>query len=193
MNKAMKSFYLLLITLAISATSCRTKEGEPGPAGKSSLTKQGSVSGTITYSIDNGTTNTATVPFEYNYFESLNDNKFYFEDSEGDYYDFFFGRKDLKDARNYFYFWSYGYGTNGIEDDPEYTNVNFSFVTVINNKLLEFNTSGGDITNLKLDPETGRLTFDYANDSVEFNEGTASIAVKVDVILNRSSNYVLNL
>jgi hypothetical protein len=188
----MKSFYLLLL-LTVSVISCRTKQGEPGPSGASILNQQGSVSGTITYSINNGTTNVDSVPFKYTYFKSLDNNKFYFDNSDGDSYELSFERIDSKDNNNYFDLDCSGSGTDGVEEDPSYSNLNFSFVTVINNVLYEFNASDGTITNFTLNPSTGRVTFDYANDSVELDNGTASITLKVDVILNRSSHSILSL
>ncbi|HSY61782.1 MAG TPA: hypothetical protein VK796_07890 [Cytophaga sp.] len=188
----MKSFYFLLI-LAIGIVSCRTKQGEPGPSGASILNQQGSVSGTITYSINDGTTNVDSVPFKYIYYTSLDKNKFYFDNSDGDYYELSFERRDSKDDNNYFDLDCYGNGTDGVENDPNYINVNFSFVTIINNKLYEFDCSDGTVTNFKLDSATGRATFDYTNDSVEFDNGTASITLKVDVILYRSSHDFLDL
>jgi len=74
----MKTFYLLLLVLAISAVSCRTKEGEPGPARATNLTQQGSITRTLAYVDYQG--NAIRVPFSYGYFESLSDNKFYYDE-----------------------------------------------------------------------------------------------------------------
>jgi hypothetical protein len=182
----MKSFYLLLIALAISAASCRTKEGEPGPAGESSLNKQGSITGTIKYTDDNG--DEATVPFNYQYFESLEDNGFYYEEEGSEsYYEVSFRRRDLKDVNNYFNIQGYGYGMNGAEDAPSYLNINFSFLTVINNELYEFDEMNDvEIENISLDPATGRLTCDFSGIVYYDNESSASVTGKVDVLLNRS-------
>ena len=68
----MKSFYLLLIGSVISFTACRTKEGEPGPAGESNLNKQGSMSGTLTYFDHKGAQ--VVQNFDYNYYNKLNYN-----------------------------------------------------------------------------------------------------------------------
>jgi hypothetical protein len=188
----MKSFYFLLL-FTVGLVSCRTKTGEPGPSGASVLNQQGSVSGMITYSMNNGTTTMDSVPFKYIYFKSLDDNKFYFDNSNGDY-QVSFERRDSKDNNNYFDLDCYGSGTNGVEEDPSYSSVDFSFLTVINNQLFEFSDSNnGTITNLTLDPATGRLTFNYTDDDVEFDNGTASITLKVDVILNRSGHGILAL
>jgi hypothetical protein len=188
----MKSLYLLVVVAVISFTSCRTKEGAPGPAGETNLIKQGFIAGTVTYTNSNG--NNAQAPFSYTYYESLDDNKFYFDDdSEGDYYEVSFDRRDLKDNNNNFSFDVYGYGTNGEEEDPESGDMNFSVRTIVNGELLEFYGSGGTITNVNLNPATGRLTFDYTNSSVQFANGPATLTAKVDVILYRSPNYVLSL
>lgn len=180
----MKSFYLILLASVISFTACRTKEGEPGPAGESSLNKQGSVTGTITYTDNNG--DDASTSFNYQYYESLNDNKFYFEDGTNLYYDLNFERRDLKDSRNYFDIEVSGYGMNGVLDDPTNAYLGFSYFTVINNELYAFYGSENvDITNVSLDETTGRLIFDFTGDaSLDGNSGT--VTGRVDVILNRS-------
>ncbi len=187
-NLFMKSFYLLVLAIAISAVSCRTKEGEPGPAGESSLTQQGSISGTVTYLDVNS--NSVAVPFNYQYFETLEHNKFYYEEqSPSLYYELNFQRRDLKDANNYLRFEVNGNGMNGIVDNPDYSYVNFSFLKVINNELYEFYLNDDVIiTNLNLDSTTGRLTFNFSG-TVYYDGGDAAMAGSVDVILNRSRAY----
>jgi hypothetical protein len=187
----MKSFYLLLLTLAVSAVSCRTKDGEPGPAGESTLNKQGSISGTITYADNDG--NDKTTSFNYQYFESLEDNKFYYEDDGSlSYYNVEFQRRDLKDNNNYFNIEFSGNGTDGIENLPANNYVNFSMFTLINNELYEFSSSYNsfEITNFSLDHTTGRLLFDYSGNVYYSGENTATVTGRVDVILNKQrSNY----
>lgn len=183
----MKTFYLLLLTLSISAVSCRTKEGEPGPAGETSLNKQGSISGTITYNDDNG--NAATAPFNHQYYESLEDNRFYYVDSEGDYYELAFKRRDLKDANNYFHIEATGDSEDGLEEDPYFSNIHFSFFTIINNELYHFrDIYDVEISNVSLDPATGRLTCDFSGYVNYDSDESASIIGKVDVILNGSNS-----
>lgn len=185
----MKSLYILLLALAVSAVSCRTKEGEPGPAGESSLNKQGSITGTITYTDDDG--NDATAPFNFEYYESLSDNQFYYGDSEGEYYELAFGRRALNDNNNFFNIEAYGSVTNGVEEEPSYSNINFSFLTIINNELYEFYDNGFEISNVSLDPVTGRLTFDFSGTTYYgYDDNLASITGRVDVILNRSNSYL---
>lgn len=186
----MKSFYfLLLIATVISFTACRTKEGEPGPAGESSLNKQGSISATITYTDNNGTT--ATIPFNYQYFESLEDNRFYYDDDAGMIsYGLQVERRTIKDANNYYSFILEGSGDDGILNGPDQVYANFSFYTVINNQLYKFDNNDISITNFSIDPSTGRVTFDFAG-SVKYNNNEdATITGKVDVILNRSREYI---
>ena len=184
----MKSLYLLLLTLMISVVSCRTKDGAPGPAGETNLTQQGFVSGTITYAGSNGNVN---VPFKYEYFESLSDNKFYYYDQGSEYYEASFVRRDPKDSYNTFWVELSGNSTAGVEADPGYTSMSFNFVTLINNELVEFSGNAPTITNVSLDPTTGRLTFDYTC-TASFNGGSGTLTGKVDVILNRSPRNVIN-
>ncbi len=182
-----KSFYLIVFALIMSVTSCRTKEGAPGPAGESTLSKQGSISGTISYTDDNG--NDATVPFNFQYFESLQDNAFSYQDNgqsqSPSTYSLDFGRRDLKDVNNYLDFSLDGYSTNGIEDAP-YSIVNqFSFLTVINGELYEFeSTNDFVITNVNLDPTTGRITFDFTG-TVYYSGYSGTVTGRADVISNR--------
>lgn len=181
----MKTFYLLLIASVISFTACRTKDGEPGPAGESSLMKQGSISGTIAYTDDNG--NDATTSFNYQYYESLEDNQFSYEGGSLSYYNVNFQRRDLKDNNNYFNFECTGNGSDDIENLPANNYVNFSLFTLINNELYEFRASYNSfaITNLSLDPTTGRLLFDYSGNVYYDGDNTATVTGRVDVILNR--------
>jgi hypothetical protein len=184
-----KSFYLIVFALILSVTSCRTKEGAPGPAGESTLSKQGTISGTITYTDDNG--NDATAPFNFQYFESLQDNVFSYQDnsqSQGpSYYTLDFGRRDLKDVNNYLYFYLQGNSMNGLEDAPYSISNHFNFITVINSEFYEFYGSGNNfvITNVNLDPTTGRITFEFTG-TVLYNGGySATITGSVDVTSNR--------
>lgn len=183
----MKSLYLLLVTLVISVVSCRTKDGAPGPAGESSLMQQGFISGTITYTGNNGN---VSVPFNYQYFESLSDNKFYYYVNEGDYYEASFTRIDQKDDYNGIHFELSGDSDAGVESDPTDPYMYFRLITFVNNELVVFNGYSPTITNVNLDPATGRLTFDYTG-TVDSYYGRATVTGKVDVILNRSPKNVI--
>lgn len=185
----MKLFYLLVVAAVISFTACRTKEGEPGPAGESSLNQQGSISGTITYTDNNGTT--ATIPFNYQYFESLEDNRFYYDEDDGAIsYGLQVERRTINDANNYYSFTLEGSGDDGILNSRDQMYANFSFYTVINNQLYKFDNNDISITNVSIDSTTGRVTFDFAG-SVKYNNNQdAAITGKVDVILNRSREYI---
>jgi len=184
----MKSLYVLLLALFISVVSCRTKDGAPGPAGESSLNKQGSVSGTITYTDDNG--NDATTPFSYQYYESLEDNRFYWYDDDGEYYGIAFERRDLNDANNYFSFLIGGEAFNSVEDDPYTTYADFSLYKVINNELYQFEEDDIQVTNVILDHTTGRVTFDFSGTIYDDEGNSATVTGKVDVTLNRSREYI---
>lgn len=180
----MKTFYLLLLALTFTAVSCKTKDGEPGPAGESTLIKQGSISGTITYTDANGID--VAVPFDYQYYESLVYNYFtYEEEGSGSYYEVDLLRRDLADANNYFYFNIEGTGLNGVEANPEYTSIDFSLLKVINNELNTFYDSEIEITNLSLDPTTGRLIFDFSGTVYDDYDNNGDITGRVDVIVNR--------
>ncbi|HSY61781.1 MAG TPA: hypothetical protein VK796_07885 [Cytophaga sp.] len=189
----MKSLYLLLVTLVVSAVSCRTKDGTPGPSGDNGLTQQGSITASISFTDDNNIDMVKTLKYEY--FESLSDNKFYYELNGTDsYYEATLEREDLKDDYNYITFDLAGNGTNDVEGDPSYISTNFYFVTLVNNELFEFNSYDADITNVNLDPTTGRLTFDYTC-SAYYDNGnkTATVTGKVDVILNHTPKHVFNV
>jgi hypothetical protein len=94
----MKSLYILFLTLAVSAVSCRTKNGEPGPAGGDALNKQGSISGTLRTTNSSG--DSVVFPFQFNYYESLDENSY--SEYKVSYYTFDFKRRDLKNSSNYF-------------------------------------------------------------------------------------------
>jgi len=182
----MKSLYILIFALFISAVSCRTKDGAPGPAGDNGLTQQGSISAQIAFIDSSG--NNAVKSLNYQYYASLSDSKFYYEvNGSASYYDVSFTRKDIKDNYNYISIDLVGNGLNELEYDPFYTHMNFHFVTLVNNEIVEFYSDGGvTITNVNLDSTTGRLTFDYTG-SAYYNNGnqTATVTGKVDVIMNR--------
>jgi hypothetical protein len=186
----MKLFYLMVFVSMVSVTSCRTKDGEPGPAGESTLVKQGSISATITYTDDNG--NDATVPFDYQFYETLYDSRFYYEDNQGEIsYGVDVRRRDLRDENNSFNFIVEKNIFANIGDDPHFTRSEFSFNVVINNDLFEFYNYGygPDVTNFTLDPSTGRVTFDFSG-SIYKNGEAATITGRVDVILYRTREYI---
>lgn len=183
----MKLIYILLFALTLGAVSCKTKDGEPGPAGSSGLIKQGTISGTISYTDDNG--NPATTAFDYQYFETLEDNRFYFEENGSEtYHQFDFSRRDMKDINNTFSIYGYGYGDGltGVEEDPYISSLYLNFLTIINNELYEFEGNGITVTNYNLDPTTGRVTFDFSG-SVYESGNSGTVSGRVDVALTRVS------
>jgi len=96
----MKTFYLLLLALSVCAVSCRTKEGAPGPAGADAdgLNKQGSISGTLRTT--NSLGDSVVFPFQFNYYESLDENSY--SEYKVSLFTFDFKRRSLKNANNYF-------------------------------------------------------------------------------------------
>ncbi len=94
----MKLFYLLVFAILMSVTSCRTKDGEPGPAGGDALNKQGAISGTLRTT--NSLGDSVVFPFQFNYYESLDENSY--SEYKVSLYTFDFKRRSLKNASNYF-------------------------------------------------------------------------------------------
>jgi hypothetical protein len=203
----MKSLYILLVAIAVCTVSCRTKEGAPGPSGESTLTQQGTISGSLAYVDYQG--NPISVPFSYSYFASLAGNKFSYDENGKKNYLVQLFRRDLKDNNNYIGFYNLlGYNVNNQFNAPSSGDFDFSLVKIINNNLFEFNAyfystntttlSTYTITNYNLNATTGRLTFDFEivfdpnsiDDSVRYNyEVVAIVTGKVDVILNRTPLY----
>lgn len=180
-----KSLYFILLVLVVSIASCRKKDSEPTPTKEPLPNKQGSISGTITY-IDNGSN--VTTDFNYQYFDTIQDNKFYYIENGFDaYYGLSFGRKDVNDNNNYFYFYIEGNSINGIENNPDYVSNHFLLRKVINNKAEEFYIDGNQsqVTNVILDDSTGRLTYDF-NLPVYHAGNLGSITGRVDVTLIRA-------
>ncbi|WP_018342446.1 hypothetical protein [Cytophaga aurantiaca] len=185
----MKSFYLLVLAVALCAASCRAKEGEPGPAGQSALKQQGEISGTIAFTTIAG--KDTSVPFSFKYFSSIKENTFSYQQN-GTYtnYGFDFKRRDLQDQNCYINLNGYGYGVNDTESDPDYSYMEFSFLKVINGDLYEFSRNTSiTVTNVTLDPATGRLTYDFSG-TVYYgpNDDEATVTGKVDVTLNRGGS-----
>ncbi|WP_033417611.1 hypothetical protein [Cytophaga aurantiaca] len=187
----MKSLYILLIAMAIAAVSCRTKDGAPGPAGENTLTQNGSVSGKVTFVDDSGKTVNST--FKYEYYETLTDNRFYILDQGADSdYEITLNRRAADDVNNYFNFSVAGFTdlTTGIENDPYSTTADFKFVTIANGTLYEFNETNTAITNLQLDPTTGRLTFNFTSD-MNYSNGTATVSGTADVTVYRVYHSII--
>ncbi|HSY61780.1 MAG TPA: hypothetical protein VK796_07880 [Cytophaga sp.] len=201
----MKSFYILLLVLAVSAVSCVTKDGAPGPAGASSLAQQGTISGTLAYVDNDG--NAVSAPFSYGYFESASDNKFYYDEAGKQNYQIQLVRRDLKDYNNYINFSNLaGFNISNQFEAPTSGSFDFSLVKVIGGELFEFegsfsassSTSSYSITNYSFDATTGRLIFDFVlnidpadiNSSDQYDDTqSATVTGRVDVILNRTLIY----
>ncbi|ABG60614.1 hypothetical protein [Cytophaga hutchinsonii] len=195
----MKTFYLLLMAVALTTFSCRTKEGAPGPAGESALNKQGSINGTLTFVDYKGDEVKQT--FDYAYYETLFDNQFqYFNYGE---YDLNVKRRDLKDKYSYISFDAYGYTDEGdgiTPVPPFYGRLDFSMIRNVNNSVFDFgvtfdldeSSSTFNVTNLKLDTLSGRITYDFEaiinpNDMYGDTYGSteATLQGHVDVIAKR--------
>ena len=189
--------------MAIAVTSCRTKEGEPGPAGESLLSKQGAISGTISYLDING--KPLTESFSYEYFETLSDT-YYTSDNEN--YSIRFSRRDLKDYQKTCEFTLDGsLDQSGNLTVPEGGGLKFYYLSVANNNLFSFSIYGGSggflyfsgesqttgvISNFSFNKTTGRLIFDYTlsvhpndiNYSDRYNNTTfAEINGHVDIVV----------
>jgi hypothetical protein len=201
----MKSFYILLLILAVSAVSCVTKDGEPGPAGASSLAQQGAITGTLAYVDNDG--NAVSVPFSYGYFESASDNKFFYDETGKKNYQIQLVRRDLKDYNNYIDFTNLaGFNISNQFNAPTSGSFDFSVVKIIGGELFEFEasfdasstTSAYTITNYSFDATTGRLIFDYVLNIDQSDIGysykyddtqSATVTGRVDVILDRTLIY----
>lgn len=179
------------MAIAVLAVSCRTKDGAPGPAGENTLTQNGHISGTVTYRKD---TTTLRSTFNYEYFESLADNRFYiYENGANSDYEITINRRAANDSANYFNFKIGGFNdlTTGIEDDPSFVEADFYFVTMFNGELYEFNEYNTTITNLQLNPTTGRLTFNF-NSNMNYSNGIATVAGTVDVSAYRVYHSIVS-
>lgn len=177
--------------MAMAAVSCRTKDGAPGPAGENTLTQNGSISGKVTFMDDSGKTVNST--FKYEYYETLIDNRFYIYDAGADSdYEITISRRAADDSYNYCNFSMAGYNdmVAGTDEDPYSTYADFTFVTISNGTLYEFNETNTTITNLQLDPTTGRLTFNFTS-TMYYSNGTANVSGTVDVTVYRVFHSIL--
>jgi len=212
----MKTLYLLLIALSFAMVSCRAKQGDPGPAGAngsngangadgvSTLTKQGSIAGTLGYV--NYKDSALSLPFSYEYSESLAQSEYEVYTGDGTYYGINITRRDPKDSEKKLIFYFEGnVNSDGTFASPYYATVDFSYAAVINNSLFEFDDNDndgddaisfdtGNITNFALDTATGRLTVTYdiqysASDILyadQYDGSTpATLSGSLDVIINR--------
>jgi len=216
----MKTSYLLLIVVVIGMVSCRAKKGDPGPGGTAgangttggnALTKQGSIAGTLSY-VDYKDS-ALSIPFNYQYFESISEGTYYL--AQG-FYTINISRKDITDVEKSFTFSLNGRpmnngGSFGTPAYPAYGSFNFSYLTTINKNLFEFSgydhsyeqvpvhfgpqsSSTCTVSNFALDTISGRVTFQYAityspddiYQAVRYDSNTpATITGNVDVILNK--------
>lgn len=201
----MKVFiYLWIIAASMIIFSCRTKEGAPGPAGEDALTKQGSISGTL--KTVNSKNDSISIPFEFNYFESLEENTF--EDYKGTLYTSSFKRRSLKEKGSYFVMSNNSPVTKG--ETPTNLTVDFGLLLVQSNgsyfifedmdcpdgcnetvNLVPYNdkTLPAAITysNYSFDFETGKLSFNY-----RIFYPAANNNLNRDAIVTGSVNVVLN-
>ena len=175
----MKNRYIIFIlTLCfLSVSSCRVKEGEPGPAGASALNKEGFIKGTLRYLDYKG--DSVIQAFAYEYYESLVENEYWIDSSDGTNYEIHVFRRDLNDSEKHAAFSLFGTIDNHVVQAPDYGSVDFSYVNMINGDLFAFddisNTSSSfnelyfdnssstscDISNFKLDINANTLSFDY--------------------------------
>ena len=191
----MKTIYVLLIALVACTFSCRTKNGEagtPGPAGESTLTKQGTISGVITF--QDVAERTQTFPYNYEYFESIDESKYYPSDVDSTKFDANFSRRELKDYANFATFEVTGYRSSSNMNDVQMSGYfKFSIQKIMGNLLYQFNHNGSNftITNINFNKNTGRLTFEFENNDIMYRinseEKYASMKGNVDVVLNRTT------
>jgi hypothetical protein len=187
----MKLFYLILIALVAITFSCKKKgrDGSPGPAGQNQFTKQGLISGAVTFTDENNKQQKA--PFSYKYYGSLLDSRITYDTSAPSLlYKIRLSRIDSIDYNNSVAFNFGGGGVNKVfSPTPGLVNFSFQLNTIINTKLYTLSTSSSTaptITNLKFDFDTNHLTFDYTATAINYggakNDGT--MQGSVDVILN---------
>jgi len=218
----MKTLYLLLVVLVFTTTSCFTKTGDPGPTGTvgttgttgaNTLDKQGTIAGTLEY-VDYKDS-ALSLPFSYQYTESVLSQSTYSIDTTKTSYKIYIERRDPADSEKRFGLTLYGAISNGLFTIPNSGDVDFSYVSLINNNLFEFN----DITpedgtpeetvyfspdyntettcqfsGFNLDTLTGRLTFQYeisySSDNIDYNDEydsttPAIVSGSVDVVLTK--------
>ncbi len=189
--KYMKSFNLILIALAAITFSCKknARDGAPGPTGETQYTKQGVISGTVTFTDENNKEQKA--PFSYEYNKSINYNYIKYDtitNAPNFSYRINLIRTDIPDPNNIIYFDIPGEGVSKVvKTTPTAFDFIFRLNTIINNKLYKFQCfSQPIITNFKFDFATNHLTFDYTAKNISYggttNDGT--MEGKVDVILN---------
>jgi hypothetical protein len=143
------------------------KDGEPGPAGDNSLLKQGNVSGTMYYKYMNG--DTAIVPFNHEYYESINYNTFAYDSITNNEFEIDFYRGQLKEANSYLYFNLQGYlDANNFFQIPIYNYANFELINKYKNKVYNWNfdiySQHITITDFKMDVKTGVASYNYTID-----------------------------
>jgi hypothetical protein len=202
--------YLFTILFLLS---CRKgDDGTPGPAGQDALTQQGKISGTIT-TLD-ASSNVTTIPFEFNYYESIASNT-YQDYKPGTGYIYAIKRRDLKEPQS-FMSMSYNGNIPYASTNPEYMTFDFSIIVKKADgsyAVLQDNycpSSCNDYVNLApLNPATGapqatvnysNYSFDYTTGVMKFDftinlpsgytnfNGTVAIAGTVDVVLNKKTS-----
>lgn len=199
--------YLFSIVFILS---CRKgDDGAPGPAGLNGMSQQGSISGTIT-TLD-ASNNVTTIPFDFQYYESITGNT-YQDYKPGTGYIYAFKRRDLKESSS-FMAMSYNGNIPYASTNPQ--NMTFDFSMVVkksdgsyavlqdyycpsacndNVSLAPQNPSNNlpqaivTYSNYSFNYDTGAMKFDFAinlpSGYTNFG-GTVSIAGTADVILNK--------
>lgn len=207
--------YLFTILFLLS---CRKgDEGAPGPAGaagtsgQDALTKQGSISGTIT-TLD-ASNNVTTIPFDFSYYESITNNTYQdYKVNAG--YTYAIKRRDLKESLSYMSL-SYNGNIPYNSTDPQNMTLDFSIVVEKSDgsyailqdnycpstcndfvNLAPFNPVSGapqatvTYSNYSFDYTTGAMKFDFTanlpSGYTNFN-GAVAISGTVDVILNKKT------
>jgi hypothetical protein len=188
--------FLFALSILITFNSCKVKDGEPGPAGENSLYKQGSVSGTFYYKYSNG--DTAIIPFNHEYYESMNYNTFLYDSINYNDYAIDFYRSQLKETDSYLYFNSQGFiDADNKFEIPTNNYIEFNLINkyknVVYNWSLDAYSNQITITDFKMDPKTGNVTYNY---TIDIPASDLNFRNKVDdvtpLIIKGSVNVVLD-
>lgn len=177
----------ILTAMLMVSVSCRTKDGEQGPAGESDLTRQGSITGTISYVDYNG--KAVNPSFSYEYYETLLDNQFMYSGFNSstmpkrtnipipsNMYSVTLSRRDLLDTEKRFAITLSGeVNADGTIHTPSYATLDLSFIGLVNNNVFLFEDEGEESDYVSAYPSSSAgesdATFDVSNLSLDILTG----------------------